>query len=753
MKSAALFFIVPFLFFIVSPAVAQSNTASIFGQVRDTVTREALTGARIELHSLHKGAISDSLGNYVIKGLPSGSFEIEVRLLGYDSMKRTLTLRDGQDLRVNFELHPATMQGKEVTVESEREKELERTEVSHITLTPKVIEQVPAVGGESDLFRVLQMMPGVKALSEVSSGLYIRGGPPDQNLILLDDNVIYNPTHLFGFFSTFNTDAIKDVDLLKGGYPPEYGGRLTGVLNVTTREGDPNEVHGKTSVSFISARQTLEFPIPGGSMLLSGRRTYIDQFLSAVDAQRILGDSTPLPNYYFYDLNAKIDEHLGPNDHLSFSGYLGADHLVYPSNGFVNITLTWGNRLASAEWTHIFSDALSAKTFAGYTMYSSQSSGNLVENPFEFDNGIQQATIKEDVDWLPNPTNDVRFGASVSRFQFTFFNTLGSTNKPLKDTGGVPYYLAAYAQDEWNVTTHLTATGGLRTEWLDRANTMTFDPRLTLAYQLSPTWTLKASSGIYHQFLHLVSAGEFTFFDLWVPGTSPLPPSQSTQYILGLSGYPADPYFVSCELYYKKLNNIVEYNETKFLSDSITELFPRGTGQAYGMELFFRRQVSNFTGWIGYTLSWVTEQIPELNNGQPFYPKYDQRHDIQVVLNYKLSDRWTIGATWTYTTGQAYTADIGYYHLALDEVGVEQGLEIPGMMGAERLPDYHRADASATYSFSLFGKHATASLDIFNLYNHRNVWFRVVDTQKQPPEISDELLLPIIPTLGIEVTY
>ena len=726
---------------------------TLTGHVRDQKTHEALQGARIELRSLHRGAISDSNGNFSIRDLHEGAITIHVLLVGYDSVDRTVTLNENATDSESFDLVPAISSGKEITVEAERERELEKTTVSQVELTPSMLEKVPSIGNESDPFRALQLMPGVKALSELSSGLYVRGGPPDQTLILLDDNVIYNPTHLFGFFSTFNSDAIKDVDLIKGGYPAEYGGRLTGVLDVTTREGDPNEFHGTSSLSMIAARQTVEFPVPDGSVLLSARRTYIDEFLSAVNAQTLLGDSSPLPKYYFYDLNAKVDEHLGPKDHLSFSGYYGADNLYYPSNGAVSISLTWGNKLASAEWTHLFSDNLSAKTFVGYSSYESQSSGSLAANQFEFDNGLSELSAKEDIDWIESDQHDIRAGLGISRYTFHFFNTLGSTNQPLKDTGGVPYYFSAYVQDEWKLMKALTATYGLRAEWLDLANQVTLDPRLTIAYQLDPNWTLKASTGIYHQFLHLVSAGEYTFFDLWIPGTAPLPPSMSTQYILGISGYPADPYFVSCELYYKKLNNIVEYNEAKFLSDSITEIFPRGTGQAYGMELFLRCEVGKLTGWIGYTLSWVTEQIPELNNGQPFYPTYDQRNDVQLVFSYRASEQWTFGVTWTYATGQAYTSDLGYYHVALDEVGFQQALEIPGSMGAERLPAYHRADASAAYSFLMFGKSAKASLDIFNLYNHRNVWFRTVDTQQQPPKVSDVLSLPIIPTLGLEVSY
>ncbi len=729
------------------------DTGKLSGRVRDSVTHEPLPGVRIELRALHRGAITDSLGNFAISNLPTGMLAVEVHSIGYDSATYSIDLSKDQDYTLNVVLHAMNSLGQEVTVEGQRERELERTTVSQISITPSMISQVPAVGDESDPFRVLQMLPGVKALSDLSSGLYIRGGPPDQNLIQLDDNTIYNPTHLFGFFSTFNNDAIKDVDLIKGGAPPEYGGRLTGVLDVTTREGDPNDFHGQSSLSLISARQTLEFPVPDGSVLISGRRTYLDEFLNAVDAQKLLGDASPLPQYYFYDLNAKIDEHLSANDHLSISGYLGADHLNYPSDGVISILLTWGNKLASAEWTHLFSDDLYARTFAGYSAYTSQSSGSITASPYDFDNSIKELSVKEDIDWTVNPFHDIRIGAGLSQYTINFYNTFGSTNAPLKDTGGVPYYLSAYAQDEWKPTDRITATYGVRAEWLDLANAITLDPRATVTCQLDPDWTLKASTGIYHQFLHLVSAGEYTFFDFWIPGTAPLPPSMSTQYILGVSGYPSDSYFVSCETYYKKLDNIVEYNETKFLSDSITEIFPRGTGQAYGIELFLRKEVGDFTGWIGYTLSWVTETIPELNNGQPFYPIYDQRNDIQLVLNYKLSERWTVGGAFTLATGQAYTSDIGYYQLALDGVGVEQDLDVPGAMGAERLPDYNRADASATYTFQMFGKNAKASLDIFNLYNHRNVWFRVVDTQSQPPQISDVLSLPIIPTLGLEVTY
>lgn len=729
---------------------ALDSTVTISGLLLDAATDDPIIGARVAVENTQLGDVTNAEGEFRIAEVPKGRQRLLLRSVGFE--ERVIELWAASDTTLRLTMLQKSVQGKDITVESDREREREQRSVSRVTIDEKTLDRVPSVGGEKDLFRVLQLLPGVKSLSEISSGLYIRGGSPDQNLIRLDGAVIYNPSHMFGFFSTFNTDAIESVELIKGGYPAEYGGRLTSVLNVVSKDGNREQWHGKTSVSLISAKQMFEFPLGDGSMLVSGRRTYIDAFMDLIDAESLLADGTTLPRYYFYDLNAKIVQSLSDNNNLSLSTYFGRDKLSYPT-GSREINMHWGNTMASLNWTHIFSEKLLSNALVAYTGYNSEAFGNFTNNGFRFDNGIQEYTARYDVDYKMSDKHSFKSGLGVSRFNFDFYNSIGNTNKPLKDTSGIPWYFTAYAQHDlsFDAKTHLTY--GVRSEWMHLSEVVTVDPRITLSYQLSPLWSAKVSAGSYHQYFHLVSFGDFTFFDLWVPGVAPLPPSRSYQYIAGLSGYPMEDYYMSLEAYYKPLNDIVDYNETKFLSNDITEIFPRGSGKAYGTELFFEKRAGALTGWVGYTLAWVRHKFAELNDGVEYSPKYDQRHDVQLVLNYKISDRWEIGGTWVYATGQAFTAPTAYYNVGLSEINFNLDLTVPGHRGGQRLPAYHRGDLSATYSFKMFGYPARASLQVFNFYNHRNVWFRSVDSDTAPPTQTDILLLPILPTLGIEISY
>jgi hypothetical protein len=756
----------PFLMVLLAPSIlfAQSDSLTslgttpvdsaqlltIRGSVIDAASDEPLVGARISVVDSRLGAVTNARGEYTIRNVPRGSRELRITAGGYN--ERRVTSYFFNDTTINIRMLTVAYEGQEVTVESDRERELEERTVSRVTIDEKTLDRIPAVGGEKDLFRVLQLLPGIKSLSEISSGLYIRGGSPDQNLIRLDGAVIYNPSHMFGFFSTFNPDAISGIELYKGGYPAEFGGRLTSVLNVFSKEASREEFHGQTSVSVISAKQTFEIPFYNGSLLVSGRRTYLDAFLNLIDAESLLDDGIQLPQYYFYDVNAKLTQNLGDNDVVAVSTYFGDDDLEFPQAGS-NINLTWGNTMVSANWTHIFNEKLFSLATASYTGYASKSFGNFTNNGFEFNNGVKEWNGQLAFDYKPDPMNTYRWGGGVSRFEFTFFNSVGTTNEPLKDTSGVPFYFNLFAQHDWRITDKWALLYGVRAEWMQLSDIVTVDPRLTLSYKFHPDWTVKASAGVYHQYFHLATLGEFSFFDLWIPAVAPLPPARSDQFIVGLSGYPMQEYFFSVESYYKPLKNIVEYNETKFLSTDPNEIFPRGTGLAYGIEFFLEKRAGDLTGWLGYTLAYVSHKFGELNKGLEFSPKYDQRHDVQIVANYKLSDRWEVGATWVYATGQAYTAAAGYYDVGLDEVDFAADLIVPGPRGGQRLPAYHRMDASATYSFKMFGYPAKASLQIFNVYNHRNVWLRSVDADERPPVITDITLLPILPTLGIEVSY
>lgn len=725
-------------------------TAMVRGIVLDAATDEPLIGVRVSIPELKLGDISSAEGEFELRA-PRGLYTLRATQAGYSDKELTIWIFGDTTIRVA--LLTRTVRGEEVTIESSRERQLEERSVSRVTVTPETLDRIPAVGGEKDLFRVLQLMPGIKSLSEISSGLYIRGGSPDQNLIRLDGAVIYNPSHMFGFFSTFNTDAISGIELYKGGYPAEYGGRLTSVLNVATKEANRDSIAGQTSISVISAKQTLEIPFYDGSLLLSGRRTYIDAFLNLIGAEALLESGQRLPQYYFYDVNAKLTQNFGEWDRLSLSTYFGHDVLGYPQQRGSSINLSWGNTMAALNWTHIFSEKLFSNSTLSYTGYRSGSFGNFTNNGFEFENGVKELNGQLNFDYKPDASNNYECGAGVSRFEFSFFNSVGTTNQPLKDTSGIPFYFNAFFQHDWRLTDKWQVLYGVRGEWMQLSDVVTIDPRLTISYKFLPAWSLKLSAGVYHQYFHLASLGEFSFFDLWIPAVAPLPPARSDQFILGLSGYPMEGYYTSVEAYYKPLKNIVDYNETKFLSNDVSEIFPRGSGKAYGVELFFEKREGALTGWIGYTLAWVRHQFDEINKGMEFSPKYDQRHDVQLVANYKFNDRWEVGATWVYATGQAYTSALGYYDVGLDEVDFNASLTVPGSRGNQRLPGYHRMDASAGYSFSMWGYPAKASLQIFNVYNHRNVWFRAVDADERPPIVEDILLLPILPTLGIEVRY
>lgn len=735
-----------------SVSIAQIDSGIVVrGIVVEAEREEPIIGARIQIEGTTLGDVSDANGQFEIQEVSPGLRSIVAKANGFQERRVELALRGDTTLRIL--LREKTYTGEEVVVQSDREREIEQRSVSRVTIDQDILDRVPAVAGEKDLFRVLQLLPGVKSLSEVSSGLYIRGGSPDQNLIRFDGAVIYNPSHLFGFFSTFITDAIDQVELIKGGYPAEFGGRLTSVLNITGNTGREDRWHGQTSISVISAKQTIEIPLYEGSAMISGRRTYIDAFLDAIDAESMLGDDVQLPRYYFYDLNAKVSQRLGNKNTLSLSTYYGRDILAYPQTGLLDINLNWGNTMASLNWTHIFNERLLSTTTAAYTEYHSTSFGSFSNNGYEFDNGIKEYTTQVNFDYRQSDAHSYKFGAGVSKFEFNFFNQIGTTNKPLKDTSGIPWYFSAYAQHEFDATDKLHVTYGLRSEWMHLSKVVTVDPRLTASYAFDPLWTAKFSAGVYHQYFHLASVGNMSFFDLWVPGTSPLPPSRSYQFILGVSGYPLDGYYASLETYYKPLASIIEYNETKFLTNDLNQVFPRGSGKTYGVELFLERREGALTGWIGYTLAWVKHRFDALNNGKEFSPKYDQRHDVQLVMNYRLSSRWEIGGTWVYATGQAYTAPLGYYHVGLSEINYSLDLLVPGHRGGKRLPAYHRGDLSATYSFKMFGLPAKASLQVYNFYNHKNVWFRAVDTDEQPPKQVDVTLLPILPTIGLEVTY
>ncbi len=734
--------------------IAPDSTSGIIsGFVKDSASGETLPGATVRVRALKLGAVTNKSGFFSLH-LPSGQRDtVEVSSLGYRTLKIPISLQSGEERKMTILLVVQSMTGEEITIQSSEERERQEPQVSRVSLTPKQVEDLPKIG-QGDLFRILQFLPGVQTSSEISSGLYIRGGSPDQNLIMLDGSVLYNPSHFFGFFSTFNPDAIKDVELIKGGFPAEYGGRLSAVLNVTDIEGDRNQTQGKVDLGLISSSATIQTPVGSGALVLAGRRTYIDALLNATGLTKSLG----LPDYYFYDLNGKLTQNPSPNDKIVLSGYYGSDNLNYSANSAVNnIGLQYGNRAAGAEWTHVFGSELFTNFDLSASNFNSAFTIGSSAQPFTWTNAIDDYTARASVDYFPDPENTIKAGLQGTLYHTTLLIQAG-TNPPNANVDTTPFYGAAYIQDEWKpamkgyVEDPLAITGGLRVDGISSNPEIGIDPRLSARYILTPAITLKASAGIYHQYLKLATNDIIPIFDIWLPDDNTQPPEKCYQYVAGVSTVPFENYTFDVEGYYKDMKNLVELQPNVRTGSTLNDIFFVGNGTAYGVEFFLQKQVGRITGWIGYTLAWTWRTFPQIDNGQPFPPTYDRRNDFDLVATYHLNDRWTIGATFTYGTGQAYTQITALAPNAEDET---RGIPIDGNMNALRLPPYNRLDLSATYSFGFFSdkRNAEFDFDIFNAYDHRNVWISEVDQDTNPATITYVKLLPILPTFGISVSF
>jgi hypothetical protein len=730
-----------------------SAAATISGFVKDSASGETIIGATVRVRALKIGAITNTSGFFSLH-LPGGEpVLVEVASLGYRTYSERVTLRAGEQRRQTILLAPMSLHNEDITVETDAERRRQEPQVSRVDIKPQQVQELPKAG-EADLFRILQFLPGVQTSSEISSGLYIRGGSPDQNLILLDGSVLYNPSHFFGFFSTFNPDAIKDVELIKGGFPAEYGGRLSAVLNVTDIDGDRYQTKGKVSLGLISSRATIETPVGTGALVLSGRRTYLDVLLNATGLTKQL----ELPDYYFYDLNLKLTQNPSPNDKVMIAGYKGSDNLdLTAPNGANSVGIEWGNRAASSEWVHVFSDELFSKVGLSASNFSSVFSVGSSTQPFTWDNGIDDYTARTSFEYFPNQQHTLKAGLQATLYHVTLQIQSGD-NPPNAAIDKSPFYAAVYLQDEWKPSIEgaapnpLAINAGMRVDKITSHPQMGIDPRLSARYILTPDITLKASWGIYHQYLKLATNPFIPVFDVWNATDTSQTPERAIQYVLGVSTVPFENYSFDVEGYYKSMNNLVEMRPNVMSGDKLSDVLFEGNGESYGLEFFLQKQAGRFTGWIGYTLAWTWRTFPDINRGNKFPPTYDRRNDFNLVLTYRLNDRWTFGGTFTYGTGQAYTQIAA---LAPNAENPNRTIPIEGDKNALRLPPYNRLDLSATYRFGFFSdkQNAELNIDVFNAYNHRNVWISQVDETTNPAQITFVKLLPILPTFGLSVSF
>jgi hypothetical protein len=726
----------------------------VSGFVEDSISKETIIGATVVVKGTTRGAYTNKSGYFSISGVPSGAQTLVVSGVGYRKTEVACSVAAGGSTKVRIAMAEAPSITGEVVVTATKEDERRQINISQVNIPIKQLSQL-RIGGEADIFRALQMLPGVLTSSQISSGLYIRGGSPDQNLILLDGMTVYNPTHLFGFIGAFNNDAIKDVELLKGGFPAEYGGRMSAVLNVTQKDGNRDQIEGLLGLGLISSRASIQGPIGNGSWFLGGRRTYLDLLLAIVPED----PESPLPGFNFYDVNAKVTQNFGESDKVSISGFLTSDALQLSQPG-LDFTIGIGNRASSARWTHVFGDDLFMATTLSASEYRNGFAGNNAGFQFAIDNRIRDYSLKSELEWYASQNLTFKFGYEGTAYGFTYSQNSGNRN----DTSGFAQEAAfsleindgvhgAYSQLAYNATEELTLQLGLRANYWQLSTTALIDPRLAARYQITEDIAIKGAWGMFHQYLRLASAPDFTFFDTWLPTDNSVPPGRSDHYIVAVETTPYEGYVLNVDLYYKDLWNINELRNNQTRSTTVGQVFYIGNGQAYGGELFVQKKQGRLTGWVGYALGWVFATFDSVNRGNTFRPKYDRRHDLKITGLYNLDDRWEIGASFMFQSGQSYTGATSQFGARMP--GWEGGLVMvsPSQRWGLRLPNSHQLNLNVNYHTTLFGLPATLFLDVYNVYSRRDIWFRFYDTTAPIPEVTDVRLLPIIPTISLELKF
>ena len=746
--------------------ILAQDTASLRGYVRDATTGETLLQANVVVQGTGQGAATNNAGYYTLRGLSPGTYTVVFSYIGYRTRTESVTLSAGEERRLDVALPPADLQGEEVVVTGEREGGDDRA-IGVDRLEAALVKELPSVL-EPDVFRSLSLLPGVKTSSDYSSNLYIRGGSPGQNLVLLDGTTVYNPTHFFGFFSTFNPDAIKDVQLYKGAYPAEYGGRLGGVLDIYNKDGNRRETTGGLSVGLLASRAYIEGPYgrddstdtADGSYMVAVRRSTLEPVLAALRRT----DTEGIPDrFYFYDVNAKINYDVGPNDKLSLALYGGQDQLDLQFQDDGRFDIAYGNQTLSANWTHLFGDQVFSTLQVTGSRYRSTPIASIANTRFRQENGVDDVSVNADVEYTPTAAHTLKGGARWSTLSFRLRNVFDGTETFQQRLRG--QRAALYVQDTYEPGADWTLRGGLRGTYFSRGDYWRLSPRLSVEYAVTPSTQLQAAYGRYHQFLTLETSQLFTGFDTWLMSDAGVPPAWGDQFALGVTTQLGDAWALEVEAYGRTMRDLFE--QDPFLPDQAGVPYPErfhfGDGRAYGAEVLLRRRDGPLTGLLSYTLGRTERRFPNINateSGRPQYypPKYDRTHDLTLVGNYRLSDAWRFTSTFTYSTGQAYTRPQQQYRLVDGpfQPRTEARDVLVSPFNSARLPPYHRLDLGISRTGRLFGgADYEVKVQVINAYARRNIWFYQYESESDGTlERTEVPQIPVpIPNLSFSLTF
>ncbi len=742
------------------------KTITINGYVRDASSKEALIGATIINADAKSGTTTNLYGFFSLTTSVTDTLELLISFSGYDISAKRITAKE--NVRLDVLLEPSANNLGEVIVTSGRNnRNVEKAQIGVIDVPLNAIKKLPVLMGERDVLKIIQLLPGVQGGQEGTTGYYVRGGNLDQNLVQLDEATVYNPNHLFGLFSTFNVNSINHVQLIKGGFPAEYGGRLSSILDITMKEGNKTKFQGEGGIGLLSSNLSIEGPIQKNksSFIISGRLSHINLFLKPLTSK-----STA---YRFYDINAKMNYELGKNDHVFLSLFKGNDDATYTGANSLNYGTNLGNSTATLRWNHLFGNKVFSNTSFVYNDY--HLSLGTTQNSYYalLYTGIKDINAKTDFTYIPSLNHKIKSGFTYT--YHTLYPAAVSAKIPKKgnslninkDSIDKRYSneLALYANDEWDVSKKVGINYGIRIPFFTSSGkSYSFiEPRITTKFSVNSTTSIKASFTKMHQFVHLVPNSTASLpTDIWLSSSPIIKPQNSTQYAIGLfKNFNNNTIEASVEAYYKTMDNQVLFKEgTQILaSTNLDSVLAFGKGKSYGVELFVKKNFGKLTGWGSYTLSKTTQQFEELNRGQEFPSAYDRRHNFSLAATYALNKRWNFSADFVFYTGRPLTLPAGRISVPVNASLYDGSYYDFTSRNNVRLRSYHRLDVSASYTKprKLFGFKYESEwvFGVYNSYSRLNPYFVYLTTNPdtKQPEAKQVSLLPIIPSVSFNAKF
>ncbi|UCJ06840.1 TonB-dependent receptor [Chitinophaga pendula] len=756
---------------------------SISGRITDNSSGEQLIGVTIAVPFMQEGTVTNNYGHFSI-ALPADSQLLRFSYLGFETIDTLVDIRNISQLNIRMRQEPAQSLNT-VTIISDQAVPLQQTsQMSKVSVPVIQMQSMPRFFGETDLMKTLQMLPGVQQGSEATSALLVRGGSPDQNLVLLDEAPLYNPSHLMGIFSAFNTYAIKHVELYKGAFPARFGGRLSSVVDISMKDGNMHRLQGNVMVGLLASQLTLEGPLikDKTSFILSGRRTYHDLYVGP-----IIKSDSPVEQFalYFYDLNAKVHHKFSDKDHVYLSAYAGRDRFKIKTNYSTNQTnsersiidnrLQWQHLSTTLRWNHTFSNKLFMNTTALFSKYGFNTSiksaltTNLVKNIYDWSvvSGITDFTGKIDLDYRPVPVHSLRMGASYTNHAFEPGSSSMRQSIDQEVLANERFNakvnateLDIYAEDDWQLSDKLKVNIGLHASSFAVEGKLytSLQPRLSARYLVRRDWAIKASYARMTQYLHLLASNSISLpTDLWVPATKSISPQQSDQFALGLArSIWQDKAEFSLEGYYKKMKNVIEYREgiSYVLNGQNSDWQSKvtaGNGTTYGMEMLLQKKAGRLSGWLGYTLAWSNRQLPDVNSGRSFPFKYDRRHTVNVVSIYKLTPGIELSGAFIFQSASPFTITTTQY----EDASLNEELNFVTGRNNVRLNAIHRLDVGINFiKERRNGKVRTWNVSVYNIYNRKNLFHFVVDSYSDNTvNLKGTSLMPILPSISYSLKF